>query len=234
MSLEAQTLEVRECKKPGCVMSAQGEIIPVPLGWKLLPPGDATATRRVKACGPHWVMLKRVRNKWISLGIWADGAKIDRIAAEVKNEKSDPAYTRKLESARRRRELEQQTYEGEFRDGMHQFLRFHPRFREFEDRMVDLVTAHAIPVGSGTVARTTRIPLESRVRAAVVAWMRHQTTAYDYLSIPLVKGARREVRRDLAKESLNLLEQYRSGEVNLDRCPLAIALRAATEKTCQS
>lgn len=54
---------------------------------------------------------------------------------------------------------------------------------------------HAVPVGSGTVARTQLIPLEQRAEAAVIAWMRHQTTAYDRMSIARIKGERREVRR---------------------------------------
>lgn len=53
------------------------------------------------------------------------------------------------------------------------------------------MTAHATPVGSGTVARTSRIPIERRAEAAVIAWLRHQTTAYDDMKIPRVKGRRR-------------------------------------------
>jgi hypothetical protein len=50
------------------------------------------------------------------------------------------------------------------------------------------VTDHATPVGSGTVARTKRIPVEQRAEAAVIAWMRHQTTGYDGMVIPRIKG----------------------------------------------
>ena len=41
--------------------------------------------------------------------------------------------------------------------------------------------------------------LTRRVKAAVIAWMRHQTTGYDDMVIPRVKGNRREVRRMLAQ-----------------------------------
>jgi hypothetical protein len=80
-------------------------------------------------------------------------------------------------------------------------------------------------VGSGTVARTERIPLERRAEAAVIAWMRHQTTAYDNLSIARVKGARREVRRELAEVSRAVLDLHRR-EVPHARaaCPLCTAL----------
>jgi hypothetical protein len=47
---------------------------------------------------------------------------------------------------------------------------------------------------------------------AVIAWMWHQTTAYDPTAIPRVKGQRRETRRLLAEKSRQLLEVYRAGE----------------------
>jgi hypothetical protein len=62
------------------------------------------------------------------------------------------------------------------------------------------------------VARTTRIPIERRAEAATIAWMRHQTTGYDSMKIPRVKGKRREVRRMLAERSRELLQAYRRGE----------------------
>jgi hypothetical protein len=80
-------------------------------------------------------------------------------------------------------------------------------------------------VGSGTVARTRRIPVERRAGAAVIAWMRHRTTGYDGLVIPRVKGRRREVRRLLAGQSRALLDAYRKGEpVDAAQCPLQRAL----------
>jgi hypothetical protein len=48
------------------------------------------------------------------------------------------------------------------------------------------------------VARTKRISVEQRAEAAVIGWMRHQTTGYDCMVIPRVKGKRLEVRRMLA------------------------------------
>jgi hypothetical protein len=81
-------------------------------------------------------------------------------------------------------------------------------------------------VGSGTVARTRRIPVERRAEAAVIAWMRHQTTGYDGMVIPRVKGKRREVRRMLARRSQELLNGYRRGEPVLEGCPLHRALAA--------
>ena len=104
------------------------------------------------------------------------------------------------------------------------FLAFHPNHAELADRLARAVTDHATPVGSGTVARTKRIPVEKRAEAAVIAWMRHQTTGYDGMLIPRVKGKRREVRRLLARRSQELLARYRRGEPVLEGCPLRKAL----------
>ena len=96
------------------------------------------------------------------------------------------------------------------------------------------MTEHATPVGSGTVARTTRIPVEQRAEAAVIAWMRHRTTAYDRMVIPTVKGKRREVRRLLAGQCVALLDAYRAGrDVDAMACPLQQALRGRTAPEAQ-
>ena len=104
------------------------------------------------------------------------------------------------------------------------FLAFHPGHADLADSLARAVIDHATPVGSGTVARTKRIPVEQRAEAAVIAWMRHRTTAYDSMPIPRVKGKRREVRRELARRSQELLEHYRRGESAPEACPLKRAL----------
>lgn len=70
-------------------------------------------------------------------------------------------------------------------------LGFHANYADLAQRMVRAITDHATPVGSGTVARTKRIPVEQRAEAAVIAWMRHKTTGYDGRVIPRIKGKRR-------------------------------------------
>src|SRR5204863_4676307 len=100
------------------------------------------------------------------------------------------------------------------------FLAFHEKYADLADRMARAITDHATPVGSGTVARTKRIPLEQRAEAAVIAWMRHQTTGYDGMVIPRIKGKRRAVRRMLAQRSKELLARYRRGESVTEGCPL--------------
>jgi Uncharacterized conserved protein (DUF2293) len=124
----------------------------------------------------------------------------------------------------RRREKAQAEYVEDFLGAVVTFLGFHANYADLADRLACAVTDHATPVGSGTVARTKRIPVEQRAEAAVIAWMRHQTTGYDGMVIPRVRGKRREVRRMLARRSQDLLEGYRRGTPVPQGCPLRLAL----------
>ncbi len=197
----------------------------VPDGWALLEPGDATLTRRVKEAGPTWTVQVKKGRRTYSQGVWAPKERIERIRAEVEQMRSTPEYKRKRANAKKRREKKQRAYRREFKQAVLDFLDFHDSCAELGERLAEAVTAHAVPVGSGTVARTKRIPLDQRAEAAVIAWMRHQTTAYDTMTIARVKGKRREVRRKLAERSRKLLERYRRGNgANAEDCPLQEAL----------
>ena len=110
---------------------------------------------------------------------------------------------------------------------MLQFLRFAPSFEALARNIARRVTAHATPVGSGTVARTERISIERRAESAVIAWMRHQTTAYERMAIPRIAGKRREVRRELATVSRAILDLHRRDVSHaVSACPLCAAVRA--------
>lgn len=211
---------------PNTVRAAEGTVLAIPEGWALLPPGDAGLTRRVKAAGDHWVVQEKVGRRMFSRGVWAPAATIDRARAELEAERSTEGYAKRKEAASRRREVAQATYAEDFYGAVLAFLAFHESHADLADRLARAVTEHATPVGSGTVARTTRIPVEQRAEAAVIAWMRHRTTAYDSMPIPRVKGKRREVRRMLARRSEELLQRYRRGEPVGDDCPLRRALVA--------
>jgi hypothetical protein len=206
------------------VRAANGAEVKVPAGWVLLPPGDAALTRRVKEAGDHWVVQERRGRKIFSRGVWAPAATIERIRGDLAAERSTDAYARRQVSAAKRRDRVQTEYVGDFREAVLAFLAFDGRHAGLARALADAVTAHATPVGSGTVARTERIPIERRAEAAVIAWMRHQTTAYDSMAIPRVKGRRREVRRMLAARSKELLAHYRRGEAAAVSCPLLQAL----------
>lgn len=212
------------------VRTASGEVLTVPKDWRLLPPGDAGLTRRVKAAGEHWVVQEKKGRRVFSKGVWAPAETIDRIRSELDAERSTEQYAKRKASDIRRREKAHSQYVDDFFDAVLGFLDFHPAHEEVGRKLARAVTDHATPVGSGTVARTKRIPVDQRAEAAVIAWMRHQTTAYDSMSIPRVKGKRREVRRMLAQRSKELLGQYRRAESPSVHCPLQQALSDSTQQ----
>lgn len=208
------------------VRTAEGTVLRPPADWVLVPPGDAALTRRVKAAGPTWTVQHRRGRKTFSLGVWAPRSVVEVIRGQLAAERATPQHARKKEADSRRRDQQQAEYVGDFRQAVLAYLGFAPRYERVAEQMADAVAAHATPVGSGTVARTRRIPIERRAEAAVIAWMRHQTSAYDQLVIPRVRGKRREVRRLLARQSTSLLEAYRRGDDHDEAsCPLRQALR---------
>ena len=217
-------MNVQPGPRPRTVKMADGRIASAPEDWELLPPGDAALTRRVKAAGEHWVVQEKKGRRTFSRGVWAPSQTIRSIQDTLQVERSHPSHAKKQAAAKARREREQEHYVEDFASAVKRFLNFHPHFHAFQDRLADLVTQHATPVGSGTVARTKRIPIETRAEAAVIAWMRHQTTCYDDMKIPRVKGKRREVRRMFAQRSKQRLESYRQGRPIASDCPLAKAL----------
>jgi len=215
-----ENIEVRTSQKAGYVMSLDEELLKVPDGWALLPPGDAALSRRIKKDGPTWTVKEPKGRKMFSKGIYAPAERIEFLRQQLVSEREDPSYQKKLDAGRARREREQEVYKKEFWTAVVAYLDFHPDIEDLADDMATHITEHAIPVGSGTVARTKRIPIEKRAEAATIAWMRHQTTAYDHMVIPREKGKRREVRKMLAKRSKQLLDSYRKGDVDLMQCPL--------------
>jgi hypothetical protein len=209
---------------PNTVRAADGRVLTAPRGWILLPPGDAALTRRVKVAGDHWVVQEKKGRKVFSSGVWAPAATIERIRAELEAERATEGHAKRKEADARRRDKAQAEYVEDFFGAVLEFLAFHPNHADLANRLARAVTDHATPVGSGTVARTKRIAVEKRAEAAVIAWLRHQTTGYDGMVIPRVKGKRREVRRMLAQRSQELLARYRRGEPPGERCPLKQAL----------
>lgn len=219
--MAAETRIVGPGPQERTVRTATGETLAVPVGWELLPPGDAGLTRRVKAAGPTWTVQQKKGRKLFSLGVWAPAERIAGFRAELEVERATESYAKRRASDVVRRERKQTVYVEDFRGSVLTFLAFAPGHAELAQRLADAVTVHATPVGSGTVARTQRIPIERRAEAAVIAWLRHQTTTYDDMSIPRIKGKRREVRAQLAEQSRRLLKKYRDGVVvDPQTCPL--------------
>lgn len=208
------------------VITREGIVLEPPKDWSLLAPGDAALSRRVKKDGPYWVVQEKKGRKIFSRGIWAPDERIKRLKSELVKEREDPKYAEKLDAGRKRRANQQLSYAAEFEASVLQFLRFNERHVTLARKLAKAISDHAVPVGSGTVARTSRIPVERRAEAATIAWLRHQTTGYDDMTIPRVKGMRREIRRMLAERSRKLLHKYRDEYSALDaNCPLQVALK---------
>ena len=208
------------------VISEDGQTLHVPDDWALLPPGDAGVTRRVKSRGPSWTVKEKKGRRMFSRGVWAPADRIEAVKKEFEAERSTEAYTKRRAADAKRRDKKQTEYVQDFEAAVFEFLAFDHRYESLAHDLAMAVSAHATPVGSGTVARTQRIPIQRRAESAVIAWMRHQTTAYDNMKIPRVKGKRREVRRMLAARSRELLNCYRKGDaIESDKCLLSKALK---------
>jgi hypothetical protein len=216
--------------KPGAngeLIGQKGEKLTPPAGWAFLPAGDAGVTRKVTSKGAFWRVEIKKGRRTISLGIWAPQSTISQAKQDVQQLRLTDDYKKKQRYASDRREKKQAQYDVEFCGAVEHFLNFHHSYKDLETKLAKAVTLHAIPVGSGTVARTQMIPLEERAVLAVIAWMRHQTTGYDNLKIARVKGERRAVRRSLAQQSGALLANYREGRMMVpELCPLQIAMAA--------
>ena len=213
----------------GTLLDESGEKLTPPDGWAFLAAGDAGITRKVIAKGTFWRVQTKMGRRIISKGIWAPLATITSARQEVEAVRATEAYRKKLENARQSRDRKQAEYEKDFCLEVRAFLAFAPRYHELEKEMAEAITSHAVPVGSGTVARTAMIPVAERAAKAVIAWMRHKTTAYEAMRIPREKGKRREIRRMLAGRSVELLKAYRDGQETSPACPL----RKALEKSGQ-
>jgi len=222
MVKEERCLQMGPGGKP---VDSEGKEVTIPQDWGFLPAGDAGLTRKVTAQSRFWRLQARMGRRIISKGVWAPETIIEKARAEVEVQRASSEYQQRLAGDRRRREAKQQAYEQEFCQAVRSYLNFASCYQELEQVMAEAITRHAVPVGSGTVARTTRIPVEDRAAHAVIAWMRHQTTAYDSMTIARIKGERRKVRRQLAQRSKELLAEYRrGGNINSD-CPLMQALK---------
>jgi len=92
---------------PNTVEKSNGEVLAVPAGWELLPPGDALLTRRVKAAGDHWVVQEKKGRKMFSRGVWAPAATIGKLRIECDAQRNTESYAkRKVADAKRREKVQ--------------------------------------------------------------------------------------------------------------------------------
>lgn len=221
--MASQILIVHQTNK-GQIIGPDGKTLTVPEGWSFLPAGDAGITRKITACSEYWRVEYSKGRRIFSSGIWAPTNTIIQAQQEVMRIRATDQYRKKQTYAANHREKQQAAYETEFCNTVENFLAFHPVHKNVEKKLAKAITTHAIPVGSRTVARTQMIPIEKRAAYAVIAWMRHQTTAYDNMKIARIKGERRAIRRMLAQQSAELLANYRNGQKIPSNCPLKVAL----------
>jgi len=210
--------------KNGNLIGEKGEILVPPATWIFLPAGDAGITRKVTAKGEFWRVVIKMGRRTISQGIWAPATTVAQAHDEVNAVRLTDEYKKKRVSDINRRDKKQELYDANFCKAVEDYLGFDAIYKPMEKMLAKAVTVHAIPIGSGTVARTQMIPIEERAAHAVIAWMRHQTTAYENVKIARIKGERRAVRRGFAQESVAILANYRQGKGITDNCPLKKAI----------
>jgi len=224
----SESLTLAPTADPRVFVAPDGRRMSPPATWDCLPPGDAGLTRRVKQAGPSWAVIEKRGRKAFSKGLWAPRENIETARAALEAERATDSYATKRRADVARRERNHAAYAVSFEQEVASFLAFAPRWAALARSVARLVAAHATPVGSGTVARTQRIPIDERAEAAVIAWMRHQTTAYDHLKIERVAGRRREVRRELAQLSRAVLDLHRRDVPHAPRsCTLCTAVEQA-------
>src|SRR3712207_2732017 len=153
----SDSLTVSPTSDPRRVRPADRPILSVPPGRALLPPGGAGLTRRVKAAGPSWTGVEKRGRRGFSQGVWAPGSHITAARAARESGRPTPAYAKRREADVRRREREQAEYEVDFANAVLRFLAFAPVFTAQAKKLAVAVSAHANPLGSGTMARTEPI-----------------------------------------------------------------------------
>lgn len=207
----------------------EGRVLRPPEGWARLPPGDAMATRRVKAAGPSWTVKARRGRRLISKGVWAPQSHIDDVLKEVEAYRESDAFERQRASAERAREAREALRGESLRDAVRRHLAFHPRHASFEARVVEatLRWEAARPQKKAPKVPATAAGWAREAERVVTAWMRHQTTGYDRLRLPRghARAKRREARRKLEEQGQRLLNPYRLDQpVAPESCPLQRAL----------
>lgn len=216
------------------LVDEKGTVHTPPQNWSFLPAGDAGITRKVSSHKQYWKVVFKKGRRTMSKGIWAPSQIIEQAKLEVSQKRSRPEYEKQLAYNKNKREQIQKDYKAEFRTEVSKYLHFATQYHDMENAMAHIITEFAIPVGSGTVARTKQIPIEERAAKATIAWMRHNTSNYDNMHIPLIKGKRREVRKNIAQQSIKILNKYRNGLPLEPSCPLINRLNILITKKIDS
>ncbi len=145
----------------------------------------------MKDAGEAWTVQEKRGRKTFSRGVWAPAETIERVRADLDAERSTEQYARRRQVRRR----PPRPRAGGLRRRVSQSrprlpgIRSPVRRPRRKDRPGRSGTRDA---GRQWDGRAQRIPVKDRAAAAVIAWMRHQTTDYDEMHIHRVKGERRK------------------------------------------
>lgn len=148
-----------------------------PAGWDFLPAGDAFLTRVAKKLGPHWVLLRRHKERTYTVGIIcpANSIKEARKLEEETKEKRESDR----EKSKIRRERMEENYKEELEGLMYSYLNFSKRYSKLAHKICSEALKRATVIGSGRVGRTRLISAQERAILAVRAHIRHNYTSYE-------------------------------------------------------
>ena len=99
--------------------------------------------------------------------LWFNVGRPEQLRRMLERERAQPAHGERLARDRARRDKAQAAYVEEFRREVLAFLAFAPRHAAVGLELATRIAEHATPVGSGTVARTARIPVAERAEAGL-------------------------------------------------------------------
>lgn len=169
----------------GDVWNADYDLLRVPENWEYLRAGDAFLTRTVKRLGPTWVLKKpdSKRRYTRTLGLYAPAENIRK--AEAMSAETQEGRAKQRQRSARQRAQKEETYRAAFRQAVLEYLDFAPEHSALAEKIADGVVAHACPVGSGTVARTSMLDLKDKARLAVRPYVRHRFTDYEEQLTPM-------------------------------------------------
>jgi len=148
-----------------------------PAGWQFLPSGDAFVTRRVKALGPYWTVLKKRKGYTATLGLLAPSENIE--AANRTSQETDDERRAKRTAANRYRAVREKRYSKELETAILEYLDFAPEHRALGAQIAAKAASRAAEVGTGRVGRTRLLTIHEKARLAARAHIRHVYTTYE-------------------------------------------------------
>lgn len=196
-----------------------GEFEDTPKGWRILPKGDASLTRRIRK-GPHWVMLVKANagRKWFTeeVGTMAPGDAIDDAYEELGGESGAITRSKGKEDAQEKREAAI-THKLEAA-----IIRLYPAIPAEDVKAILGRSRTSGHVGTAPwlyfqSAEKSQDALDEAAKLAVRAHVRHRYTDYDdrlfdagvrHEAIP-DDSARRQAREEVADRINEVLSSWR-------------------------